>query len=241
MTAFLTISLTHSGRSSDNRIGILDPTVFSESNAILDQDDWFYKENPTTFKSDALGFVGDIDGDSLSDFAVGLTDYGTYDEGGIALYLSTQMAQDFGTETVNNHSLLFFGDFANNALYSFSTGGDLDGDGLGDLIVNNRYYKENFSTVGAVHLFLGSALLSNLGNTLSPTSSDYLFVGLTGGISLSIDGDGVPDYVISGQDGLCTRCGEHYIYFGSNLNGGPSTLTKSMPIDRFWGNSTGII
>ena len=180
----------------------------------MDQDDWFYKENPTTFESDALGFVGDIDGDSLSDFAVGTSDYGFNDEGGFALYLSTQMAQDFGTETVNNHSLLFFGDFTYNYLYSFGTGGDLDGDGL-DLIVNNQYYKENFSTVGAVHLFLGSALLSNLGNTLSPTSSDYLFVGLTVGRSLFIDGDGVPDYVIGGKDGLCTRCGEHYIYFSS--------------------------
>ena len=101
-----------------------------------------------------LAFAGDVDGDGLSDVAVG-----TYEEiGTVALFLSSSLPPT-GTVGFSGADYLFEAEHLDDRFgWSFDQAGDMDGDGLGDLVFGAYSNDELSDGGGAVYVILGASL-----------------------------------------------------------------------------------
>ena len=100
--------------------------------------------------------------------------------------------------------------------------GDVDGDGLDDVLASAIYNSEGEFFGGAVYLFLGSTLNANM--TLDASNADYTFYGINGqgylGRHLAsagdVDGDGLDDIMFSSVESA-GFAGVVYLFLGSSL------------------------
>jgi hypothetical protein len=134
----------------------------------------------TYFGSRGVTGAGDVDGDGIPDFMIG-------GGGSISLFLGKNIGAP-GSIDASTADYTFEGPDIGSRL---SPGGDLDGDGLSDIVF--APYAN-----GPTYVFLGSSL-GDTGSILF-TSADYIIEGdawSTGTIG-DIDGDGQDDLHISG-------------------------------------------
>lgn len=114
----------------------------------------------------------------------------------------------------------FLGEFANDfAGYSVSFAGDVDGDGLSDILVG-AYGYSNF--LGRSYMILGSSLGSS--SSIGLSNADYIFsgdgAGDSAGFSISgggdVNGDSLDDILISGHsnNGNGTDSGKGALFVG---------------------------
>lgn len=141
--------------------------------------------------------VGDVNNDGFDDLAVGVTRYnpgGRPDQGGAFIYFGSA---SFDTTA---DAVLAIADVSVNAGASVAGGGDVNGDGIADVIVGAPGYESSGSFVdeGAAVVFFG-------GNGALDTTPDAILrsgrAGASGGASVAIgdvNGDGFTD-VISGS------------------------------------------
>jgi len=157
----------------------------------------------------AVAAAGDVDGDGLADLLLTAEDDGSSNIAGmIYVVLGADLAGASGEVEVSDAYRAFIGeaveDIAGEAL---STAGDLDGDGLSELIIGS---SRDFGTAyasGAAHLVYGASL-AGLSSTASLADTDVKFLGLEvqsrAGGSVSgggdVDGDGIADLLIGGED-----------------------------------------
>ncbi len=118
--------------------------------------------------------------------------------------------------------------------FSLAAGGDVDGDGLEDLLVGAYGEDSGGSGAGAAYLYLGVA--SGLSGALTTADADWTILGsVTGSSALAlgcdlrgagdVDGDGLGDMVVgaSGFDGDGTDVGAAFLFYGSgDLSGSVS-------------------
>ncbi|MEC8278757.1 MAG: hypothetical protein VX026_13650, partial [Myxococcota bacterium] len=167
----------------------------------------------------SLNFVDDIDGDGLDDFGIGCSSYSVT---GIFLYLSSFYGQYLGVETIGEgHSIHIEGD----DLDFISYGGDLDQDGLADVLTNGEYIQ-NFLSYRALKLHLGQNLLPMMGGSVSSDAADLVFLALDKGFVTDIDDDGISDYVLYSRFHN-DYSGQNAIFLGAGLLNGPDLLTMS--------------
>ena len=197
------------------------------SNALVDADFSFTGEGDYTRAGYSLSSAGDVDGDGLDDVLIGAVGYDGDEEalGAAYLVLSNSLGSDrvialttASYSAIGERSLDFAG-------ASVSSAGDVDGDGLSDILIGAYGNDDGGSSAGKVYLILGSSLGSS--STIDLSAASYSFTGENSGdlsgISVSnagdVDGDGLGDILIgaSANDDGGTYAGKAYLILGSSL------------------------
>ncbi len=192
-------------------------------------------------ENDAAGYwvssAGDVDGDGLADILIGApnNDDGALDAGKAYLVLGRSLQTEIINLSEADYS--FVGenieDFAGLAVAS---AGDVDGDGLDDILINSRVNDDGGNDAGKVYLILASSL-DPADNIINLGVADYKFVGENehdvAGWSIAsagdVDGDGLSDMLISAirsHHGIKTDVGKIYLVLGASL-GSFSTIDLS--------------
>jgi hypothetical protein len=135
--------------------------------------------------------AGDVDGDGVPDLLIGGANL-------VAFGVSGADVLAGGTFDLDDVGTVFQASAAQgDVVLSVAAGGDLDGDGLEDLLITSA---NNLAVgLGKVCVFLGGGLLT--GGVLSLEEADAVFYGTTGVAQLAtgagdVDGDGVDDVLV---------------------------------------------
>ena len=201
--------------------------------------------NDDTFGNSATA-LGDLDGDGVTDLAVGAyrDDTGGPDRG--AVYVQFMNANGTVKSSVKLASgLNGVPTLMDSGLFGWSVTslGDLDGDGVTDLAVGNILESSSGTNRGAVHVLLlnangtvKSSVKLTSGTNGSPTLADNDQFGFSVAALGDLDGDGVTDLAVgaAADDTGGTNRGAVYVLFlnasgtvrnsvkvASGINGGP--------------------
>ena len=123
--------------------------------SLADADGSFWGEQPETYAGTyGLDAAGDMDGDGHDDIAVGAHAYDGYRGATYVVLGPATGSMDLGEADVR-----LLGTDSNDYMgYAIGGGGDVDGDGLDDLLIGAPYADENGTESGTVYLLLGSSL-----------------------------------------------------------------------------------
>ncbi len=172
-----------------------------------------------SYLGNSVGWVGDADGDGYGDVLVGARVYDLpYGDAGAAfLYHGSADGLDVA------NPIWLSGVQGQQYGYQVSRAGDVNGDGLADILVAQDYYHTPETRAGAVYVYHGG------GSPLSATPA-WTTVGENAGDSYSriapagdVNGDGLAD-VIVGANGYMTSTGRVYLFLGET-GGLPTTPT----------------
>ncbi len=185
----------------------------------------------------AMGCAGDVNGDGYDDVLFGTNryDYEESDVGVVDLYYgSIGGLSDAGMHrTYESHT-------ANAGLgYAVGTAGDVDGDGLDDLLVGAPYYDAGGSNRGAVFVHMGRTTgIATTPDRIIAGEQDDAYFGYAVGSAGDVNGDGFAD-VIAGApyyDAAQWDAGAAFVYAGSTdgLSAAPIwTATGDRPLANF--------
>ena len=166
----------------------------------------------------SVAMLEDVDGDGLSDLLVG----GRVGAGMAWLFLDVPATSGTATDA----DARFLGEFpGDTAGYSVS-GGDIDGDGHGDLLIGAPGNDTVASKAGRAYVVYGSA---SGASSLDLSSADVTIdgVGSSDGLGTSVeargdmDGDGAAEVVVGapGNDDYAAKAGGVYVFMGGSLGG----------------------
>lgn len=179
-----------------------------------------------------LGNAGDIDGDGVDDLLIGAPghDGGASGAGAVAVFLGAgALAGASGSLSFDDAELLVLGAAANDQLGEvLSTAGDVDGDGLDDVLLGAPEVDLGGAGAGAAYLLLASgAVLGGASATASVSDADVIFVGeaagdcagLSVGSAGDLDGDGLAELLVGApcNDSVGTFSGAVYVLYGDTL------------------------
>jgi hypothetical protein len=161
----------------------------------------------------AVGTAGDVDGDGLSDVAIGanLYDNGEIDEGQVQVY----MGRTTGLSPLNPTTI--DGSAAGIELgKSVAGAGDVNGDGFSDAIVGAPGFDNGQTDEGRAFLFLGTAngLSTTAAWTAEPNLANEHFGWSVAGAG-DVNGDGYSDVIIGTNDTDDGNQERAFVYHGS--------------------------
>ena len=160
--------------------------------------------------------AGDVDGDGFGDLLIGA--YGALGDSG-AVYLVRGGAAGWASDVpVEDADVTFAGEIAgDSAGTSVAGAGDVDGDGLDDILVGAKGWDGN---VGKAYLVMGreggwaaqTALSTAEASFLGETTDDYAGRAVAG--AGDVDGDGFDDILIGANDDPAGNAGIVYLVAG---------------------------
>jgi len=171
--------------------------------------------------------AGDVDGDGLDDILIGAS--GNDDAGvgaGVAyVILGANLGSDEQIDLANADYLLY-GQSGDGAGRSVASAGDVDGDGLDDILVGATGNSDGGTSAGMAYLVLGSSL--GKAHTVDLGLADHFFVGERAYDNAGqevvgagdVDGDGLADILIGapGNDDGGATSGKAYLVLGGSLS-----------------------
>jgi hypothetical protein len=207
----------------------------------------------------SLNSPGDVDGDGLPDIVMSgyLSDQNGYDAGKTYLVFSSSL-HGRGTMSLGDADYSFVGEHEIDRLgHSIHGAGDVDGDGLQDLVTGAYGFDAGAENTGKAYLVLASSL-GKLRTLQFPEDADFAWegeaaqdeAGYVNSPAGDIDGDGLGDFMTTAQRnqeggvGLAPS-GEHgagkiYVFLGADLDLGDIGATYSLAdVDRAWLGETG--
>ena len=162
---------------------------------------------------DAVGYgincVGDFDGDGRSDLMAGA--YGNSEGGdaaGKAYVMTAASMMTPGTISLSDAEYGFVGETAEDWVgFGAGPAGDIDADGLDDIVLGGAWYSDERTFPGRAYLVLAGALSG--GGTHDLSDADHIFVGEeawdNAGYKLTglgdVNGDGMGDLFIAAWQG----------------------------------------
>jgi len=202
--------------------------------------------------SDASGYsvssAGDVDGDGLDDLLIGAPIYGTgyFTEAGKTYLVFGSTVGSGGSFSLSAADAVFMGEEGwDGSGTSVSSAGDVDGDGLDDLLIGAPYNNAGTLAGGKTYLFLGATVAG--GGSFDMGSADAIFLGERrndySGLSVSsagdVDGDGLDDLLIGARLlDVSSAAGKTYLLLASTVAGG-GTFDLSVADARFLGENAG--
>ncbi|HRG14753.1 MAG TPA: FG-GAP-like repeat-containing protein [Pseudomonadota bacterium] len=163
--------------------------------------------------------TGDVNGDGIADVIVGspTRSNGTGAEGMVHIYFGSGGAFD-ATPDVAMESNQLNAEFG----YSVAFAGDVNGDGLGDVLVGSRFYDNGSTDEGAMFLFLGGTPMNADADAVFDVNQGSAYMGYSVSGIGDLNGDGHAD-MAGGAIGLDAaghgNAGAVYVWFGgSNID-----------------------
>ena len=199
-----------------------------------------------SFLGSSVCHLGDVNGDGNADFAAGaIGNWMAY--GGVYVFFMN------ADGTVNSHTVIAPGQSGFNETYTYNPNfgfdvagpGDIDGDGIPDMIVKQQYLcpNSNYGNCGQWVLFLNAdgtvkSYTALADNTL-PSNLDSLLFGYEIDGLGDIDSDGVPDLVVSADRD--SEAGNHHgAVWVLRLNSDGS-IKAQQKINEVQGGFTGVL
>ena len=186
----------------------------------------------------SVSSAGDINGDGFKDLLIGATNDGNNGPGifgesyvifGKENFNSTINLDDSAQFGVNDGLIIISND-ENNLGYSVSSAGDINSDGIDDLIIGAPYADTNNS--GSTFVIYGRDKDNPFTNTFDEGIINVSEFNLEDGFAINgqdvdqsgfsvskagdINGDGIGDLIIGARDGGTNYTGKTYVVFGKN-------------------------
>jgi hypothetical protein len=206
--------------------------------SLADADLKIVGEEPADLAGRGVAIVSDLDGDGRAELLIGAPGQGEGGEDAGAAYLllsSGALKGRVTTLALDRADLKLIGEReAAYAGFSVSGAGDVDGDGLAELIIGAPDHFAGVDAPGAAYLLLSAGALAWAGATLELAFADLRLDGEAGedyaGSSVAsagdVDGDGLDDLIIGadGHDGGGDGAGAAYLLLSSGTlsSGGPT-------------------
>ncbi|CAC9562594.1 hypothetical protein formerly called flagellar hook-length control protein FliK [uncultured Gammaproteobacteria bacterium] len=189
-------------------------------------------ENANDISGISVSNAGDVNGDGLDDLIVGakLADPDSKSNAGksyVVFGKTDSTAINLSAIASGTGGFVINGEDVDDVSGSVSTAGDVNGDGLDDLIVGTPYKIQNgISKVGKFHVIFGkkdntaidlSAIASGTGGFVINGENVSSFSGISVSTAGDVNGDGLDDLIvgaIGGENLVQQNAGKSYVVFG---------------------------
>jgi hypothetical protein len=180
----------------------------------------------------------DFNGDGRNDFIIGsdLTDTGG---NAYVFFGSTTLSGTKNFSTGDSPDFTVVGKAANDGVgRSVASAGDVNGDGIDDILLGADRNDDRATDAGAAYLFFGLTTLGGTTKDLSASQfADFSVIGKAAGDGLGIsvsgagdvNGDGFDDFIVGAylNDDLTSDAGTAYVFYGSQALSGTKDLGGS--------------
>ncbi|MES2638204.1 MAG: integrin alpha [Myxococcota bacterium] len=216
---FLIGAVTHGEtQSTQGAVYLVLGSASPTSGSLDDADARFDGDGESARAGDGLAGLGDVDGDGLGDFLIGSPHRDEY-TGAAHLVLGSP---SMGSRSLADADATFLGAGRyDNGGAAVAAAGDVDGDGLADMLVGAWAADDGGAGAGAAYLILGASTVASA--TLGTVGATYGGVAAvdTAGAAVAgagdVDGDGHPDLLVGAplSDALAEDAGVVYLVLGS--------------------------
>jgi len=206
----------------------------------------FLGKAASDFLGKSVSGAGDVNGDGFDDMivvAIGNDDGASYAGAAYVFFGASNLSGTKSLGGVESADVTFLGKAAADRLgYSASGAGDVNSDGLDDLIMGARLNNDGAGDAGAAYIFFGASNLSGTKSLGGVESADVTILGKAAsdrlGKSVSglgdVNADGFPDIIVGAyfnNDGGTDDEGAAYIFFGSTTLSGTKTAGTDQDVE----------
>jgi hypothetical protein len=193
----------------------------------------------------AVARLGDINGDGFDDIVLGTDVAGTDSRGEIFIF-NGPLA---GTLSVADANATISGSFSNESFgASVASAGDLNGDGVNDLIVGAPRFPLDGADTGRAYIFFGpitGSLIDTQADTIIFGENINDSFGRSVAAGNDINGDGIPDVIVGADQLFGAGPGKAYVFYGpfsGNIEAADANaiITGETPRDLFGTSVTGV-
>ena len=183
------------------------PGGWANDSSLGASDASFWGEQPNDKLGSRLASAGDVNGDGLDDIILGSH---SNNEGGVLagqVYLVLGRQSGWTLDTpIHQADASFIGEAEGDwAGWSLDGAGDVNGDGLDDIVIGAKGNSETWDGAGQVYLILGRVQGWGMDTILSDADASYLgedefdFAGWAAAGAGDVNGDGVGDVLASSK------------------------------------------